>query len=104
MSGGRSQRSQTHAVVSCVALVLTAACGIPEETHNAVVKDLEKCKSELSGTKNSLQTTESERNKLKDQLDSIGADRDALARKLGRSRRNRPRSHQGRHRSIRPAL
>jgi len=48
-----------------------------------VVKDLENCKSQLASTKGTLQTTEGERNKLKDQLDSIGADRDALAKKLG---------------------
>jgi len=60
-----------------------AACGIPQETHDAVVKDLENCKSQLASTKGTLQTTEGERNKLKDQLDSIGADRDALAKKLG---------------------
>jgi len=60
-----------------------AACGIPQETHDAVVKDLENCKSQLASTKGTLQTTEGERNKLKDQLDSSGADRDALAKKLG---------------------
>jgi chemotaxis protein MotB len=65
------------------ALALCVSCGIPEETHNAVVKDLENCKSELSKTKSSLQATEADRNKLKDQMDSVGADRDALARKLG---------------------
>ena len=48
-----------------------------------MVKDLENCKSQLASTKGTLQTTEGERNKLKDQLDSIGADRDALAKKLG---------------------
>ena len=68
-------------------LMVIGACGIPEETHNAVVKDLEKCKNELSSTQNSLQSTETERNKLKDQLDSIGADRDALARKLGATKK-----------------
>jgi len=66
-----------------LAVFAVLACGIPEETHNAVVKDLENCKSELSKTKSSLQSTETDRNKLKDQLDSIGADRDALASKLG---------------------
>ena len=64
-------------------VVALAACGIPEETHNAVLKDLENCKSELTGTKDSLSATESERNKLKDQLDSMGAAKDDLARRLG---------------------
>jgi len=59
------------------------ACGIPEETHDAVKKDLEKCKTDLAGTKNTLQTTEEERNKLKTELDSMGAKRDDLAKRLG---------------------
>jgi chemotaxis protein MotB len=52
-----------------------------------VVKDLEACKSELSNTKNSLQTTEEERNKLKTELESMGAKRDELAKRLGATKK-----------------
>jgi chemotaxis protein MotB len=73
---------------SLVALLLgLGACGIPEETHDAVKKDLEQCKSDLANSKNSLQTTEEERNKLKTELDSMGAKRDQLAKRLGATKK-----------------
>jgi len=68
-------------------VIALSACGIAQETHDAVVKDLQKCTSELAKTRTSLQSTEGERNKLKEEMDSIGADRDALAKKLGATKK-----------------
>ena len=76
------RRTQRRIVLAGLFVAL-GACGIPEETHNAVLKDLEKCMGDLSEAKNSLQATEAERNGLKERLDSLGADRNALAKKLG---------------------
>ena len=35
-------------------LIPAVGCGIPEDKHNAVLKDLEACKSTLAATKNNL--------------------------------------------------
>lgn len=64
-------------------ILALAACGIPEETHNAVQKDLEQCKSTLASTKNTLATTEAERDKLKTDVASLQANKDELAKRLG---------------------
>jgi chemotaxis protein MotB len=63
------------------------ACGIPQEQHDAVLKDLDTCKTELASTKNSLSTTMAERNKLKDELATLGAKRDELAQRLGATKK-----------------
>ena len=80
------RRLMVYASVAALALAL-AACGIPKEQHDAVLKDLDKCKGELAGTKNTLATTEAERNKLKDEMGKLSADKDALAKRLGATKK-----------------
>ena len=84
------QRRAISAVTLCasaVVMLALGACGIPQDKHNAVLKDLDKCKAELAGSKNSLATTEAERNKLKEELASLGAKKDALAKRLGATKK-----------------
>jgi chemotaxis protein MotB len=68
-------------------LIIAIGCGVPEDKHNAVFKDLQNCKSMLAATKNSLATTEGERNTLKSKLTSLSADRNALAARLGATKK-----------------
>ena len=75
---------RVYLTVSAATLALAVgACGIPEDKHNAVLKDLEACKSTLASTKTSLDTTVSERDKLKTDLAALGAKKDELAKTLG---------------------
>jgi chemotaxis protein MotB len=72
---------------SLAGLVLAlAACGIPEETHNAVLKDLDNCKSELASTKDSLQAATGEKDKLKSEVDELARKKEALLRAMGASK------------------
>jgi chemotaxis protein MotB len=80
------QRTLWYAALVTLVISL-GACGIPEETHDAVKKDLDQCMSDLANSKNSLQTTEQERDKLKTELDSMGAKRDQLAKRLGATKK-----------------
>jgi chemotaxis protein MotB len=80
------RRSHWLAAMAALGVAVTG-CGIPEETHNAVVKDLEQCKTELASTKGTLKGVEDERNQLKTELESIGAKRDELARRLGATKK-----------------
>jgi chemotaxis protein MotB len=75
-----------HASLAGLVLFL-GACGIPQETHDALKKDLEGCKNTLADTKSSLESTEAERNELKMQLDSMGAKKDELAARLGATKK-----------------
>ena len=69
---------------SVAGLVLAlGACGIPKEQHDAVLRDLDKCKGELAGAKNTLATTEAERNKYKEEMGKLKGDKDELAKRLG---------------------
>ena len=82
------QRTNRFVVAGCtgaavVALLLTAACGIPEETHNALKKDLERCKTTLAATKNELSTAQTDKKQLEDQMAALGGEKDALAKRLG---------------------
>lgn len=70
-------------VVWSALAVATAACGIPEEQHNAVLKDLKACKDTLASTKNQLESTEAARSKLADQLAALGDEKADLAKRLG---------------------
>jgi chemotaxis protein MotB len=55
------------ACMTCILLVM-GACGIPEEQHNAVLKDLEGCKKTLGDTKNRLSEVEGDKNKLEQEV------------------------------------
>ena len=80
------RRSYTFTLLFSIG-VLAVACGIPEDKHNAVLRDLQGCKTTLAATKNSLTTTEGERNQLKSKLTALSADRDALAKRYGATKR-----------------
>ena len=80
------RRLMVNASVACLLLAL-GACGIPKERHDAVLKDLDKCKGELASTKNTLATTESERTKYKEEMGKLSADKDALAKRLGATKK-----------------
>lgn len=60
-------------------------CGIPEDKHNAVLKDLENCRSTLAETRNDLDTAKVEREDYRTKLAAIEGDKDLLARRLGAS-------------------
>lgn len=74
------------ASVALLALAL-AACGIPEETHNAVVKDLEKCKNELASTKGALDQATGEKDKLKSEVDELAKKKEALLKEMGATKK-----------------
>ncbi len=80
---------RTHRLLPLCTLyaMLMFACGIPQEQHDAVLKDLANGKKELADTKNALADTESERNKLNTEKESLGAKRDALAKRLGATKK-----------------
>lgn len=59
------------------------ACGVPQEQHDAVLKDLEQTQNLLAETQNNLDKVTSDRNVLKNQLETVAGDKDALARRLG---------------------
>jgi len=80
-------RRSYQVVLIAISLVLAVGCGIPEDKHNAVLKDLQTCKTTLAATKNNLVTTEGERDKLKSKLTSLSADRNALAARLGATKK-----------------
>ena len=80
-------RRPIHILIPMILALLVIGCGIPKDKHNAVLKDLQTCKGELSKTKKGLAATEDERNKLKSNLDSLSADRDALAKRLGATKK-----------------
>lgn len=67
--------------------VWAGACGIPQEKHDAVLKDLKKCQKTLAETKNNLDGVTSDRDKAKDQLAAIGGEKDALAKRLGATKK-----------------
>lgn len=60
-----------------------AACGVPDDEHIAVLRDLEKCKKTLASTKGELDKTTTERNKLQEDLKAIGGEKNALAQQMG---------------------
>jgi len=70
--------------LSCVAAIgLLGACGVPQEKHDAVLKDLAGCRSILAKTKNNLNTVSSQFDQLKNQLAAVGGEKAALAKRLG---------------------
>ena len=69
------------------AIVCGLACGIPDEQHNAVLKDLENAKNELATAQGDLESTRQEKSKLEDRLASMGEKKEALARRLGATKR-----------------
>jgi len=80
-------RRLTVSVMMATTVLWLGACGIPQEQYDAVLKDINKCKTDLAATKNSLATTETERNKLKDELTTLGARRNELAKRLGATKK-----------------
>ncbi|MBW2732562.1 MAG: OmpA family protein [Deltaproteobacteria bacterium] len=64
-------------------MVWVAACGIPQDKHNAVLKDLKACQTTLANTKSDLEGVTSERDKVKEHLGALGGEKDALAKRLG---------------------
>lgn len=68
-------------------LLLVAACGVPQEKHDAVLKDLQGCRSMLAETKNELGNVKSKRDKLQADLDALGGQKDALAKRLGATKK-----------------
>jgi chemotaxis protein MotB len=75
---------RTLICASAIGLAIAlGGCGIDKEVHEAVLKDLDKCKADLASTKNNLSTVEAERNKMKDELSSLGGQKEELAKKLG---------------------
>lgn len=81
------QRRKQKALISLVALAAVAACGVPQEQHDAVVKDLKSCRSSLASTKGELETTEGARKKLAENIAALGGEKDALARRLGATKK-----------------
>ncbi len=83
----KQQRRTAIVIVAGFAASLMTACGIPEMKHNAVLKDLQACKSTMASTKNDLDATEAERKKLSNQLAALGGEKDALAARLGATKK-----------------
>jgi chemotaxis protein MotB len=59
-------------------------CGVPQEEHDQVVKDLDTCKKNLADAKSNA---ESERTKLQAQVDELGQKKDALLKAMGASKK-----------------
>jgi len=59
-------------------------CGVPQEEHDQVVKDLDACKKNLADAKSNA---ESERNKLQSQVDELAKKKDALLKAMGASKK-----------------
>jgi chemotaxis protein MotB len=59
-------------------------CGVPQEEHDQVVKDLDACKKNLADAKSNA---ESERNKLQAQVDELAKKKDALLKAMGASKK-----------------
>lgn len=68
-------------------ILLLGACGIPQEQHDAVLKDLESCKNSLAETTNNYEKSSAERNELKTQMESLQGSKDALAKRLGATKK-----------------
>ena len=70
-------------------LLLVAACGVPEDKHNAVVKDLENTKLALAETQAAKDKSESELNasitELEKKIAELEKNRDFLAEQLSES-------------------
>ncbi len=56
-------------ILAGCAIALLSACGVPEEEHNAVLKDLENTKTQLAETQAAKQQSEAELNKKIEDLD-----------------------------------
>lgn len=69
--------------LAVVALITVGACGIPEEQHQAALRDLEKCKTTLADTRNDLDTSRTHGKDVENQLAAARGDKKALARQLG---------------------
>ena len=63
--------------------VVCGACGIAEEKHNAVLKDLANCQRTLKGNQADLADSKKHNEDLKQQLSAVGGEKDALAKRLG---------------------
>ena len=68
-------------------LLAVSACGIPKVQHDAVLKDLDKCKGELAIESNGHTNTKAERDKLQREMAKLSADKDALAKRLGATKK-----------------
>jgi chemotaxis protein MotB len=62
-------------------------CGIPQEQHDAVVKDFEACKKNLSDTKNKLASAEGDKDKLKGEVDALAKKKADLLKAMGASKK-----------------
>ncbi|MCA9672901.1 MAG: OmpA family protein [Myxococcales bacterium] len=69
------------------ALVFGAACGIPEEQHNALKKDLARIRAELAKTKGDLSKSQGDNKRLEEEKAALGGQKDALAKRLGATRK-----------------
>jgi len=73
------------AVTLGFALAFTGGCGVPQEEHDQVLKDLDACKKNLADVKSNA---ESEKNKLQAQVDELAQKREALLKAMARARRS----------------
>ena len=72
------------AVTLGFALAFTSGCGVPQEEHDQVVKDLDACKKNLADAK---ANAESEKNKLQAQVDELAKKKEALLKAMGASKK-----------------
>ena len=60
----------------------TVGCGIPEEVHNQAVRDLDKCRQDLSGARTDLGKTSTALSSERSRLSSVEGEKGELAQSL----------------------
>src|SRR5262249_30018548 len=63
-------------------IFVVGACGISEEVHNQTLKDMEKCKQDLSNAQNDAARANAELEGEKSRLTSVEGERGTLAKHL----------------------
>jgi chemotaxis protein MotB len=76
-------RALRHGTLMVVGLMGAVGCGIPQDKHDAVLKDLESCKSMLAEKRNDIDSLKTERDQLQAKMAAVRGDKDELARRLG---------------------
>lgn len=79
--------SRVAFVLGSAALMSVVGCGIPEEVHNQAVRDLDKCKQDLSSARTDLGKSANELSSERNRLSSLEGEKGALAQDLTASQK-----------------
>ena len=70
-----------------IAMLTVVGCGVPEDKHNAVLRSLEEIKGANAELQTSLSEAQAERDRLKGNVNALGGEKDALAQRLGATKK-----------------